>query len=181
MGNRYYGAMHYETFSVGGNRRMMKSATRGAAPPPAAIEMDGAMEEMEAAPSMQARSINDSNTVAYSAADESNVLQVNQQIADSQSPPDNTDFSDVKIRKNLEEMAFFMPHLKTNEKGEVIISFTTPESLTKWKFQSFAHTKDLSFQSFEDEIITQKDLMVMPKSAAFFPRKRCDTFCDKNL
>ncbi|HEY6436485.1 MAG TPA: hypothetical protein VIY47_07840, partial [Ignavibacteriaceae bacterium] len=42
-------------------------------------------------------------------------------------------FEGVSIRKNLNETAFFYPELRTNEKGEIIISFTVPEALTRWK------------------------------------------------
>ncbi|MCK7532279.1 MAG: hypothetical protein MZV63_15235 [Marinilabiliales bacterium] len=51
--------------------------------------------------------------------------------------------------------------METNEKGEVIVSFTIPESLTKWKMLGFAHTKDLKFGMISNELVTQKDLMVV--------------------
>ena len=77
-------------------------------------------------------------------------------------------FDNVQIRKNFNETAFFYPHLLTNEKGEVVISFTMPESLTKWKFMGFAHTKDLEYGFINNEVITKKDLMVMPNAPRFF-------------
>ncbi len=49
--------------------------------------------------------------------------------------------SEVKTRSNFNETAFFFPHLRTNEKGEVSINFTIPESLTRWKMMGFAHTR----------------------------------------
>ena len=45
----------------------------------------------------------------------------------------STDFSDVKARSNFNETAFFYPQLTTNDSGDVMISFTIPEALTKWK------------------------------------------------
>ncbi|GAB4295004.1 MAG: alpha-2-macroglobulin family protein [Marinilabiliales bacterium] len=74
----------------------------------------------------------------------------------------------VKIRKNFNETAFFYPHLQTNENGEVIIKFKIPEALTKWKMLGFAHTKDLMYGLIEKELITQKDLMVVPNLPRFF-------------
>lgn len=74
---------------------------------------------------------------------------------------------EVQIRKNLQETAFFFPHLMTNEKGEILLSFTMPEALTKWKFLGLAHTKDLKTGSIIDEVVTQKDLMVMPNPPRF--------------
>ena len=78
------------------------------------------------------------------------------------------DFSNVKVRTNFNETAFFYPHLETNEKGEVIISFTIPESLTKWKMMGFATTQDLKYGFINEELVTQKDLMLMPNSPRFF-------------
>jgi len=74
----------------------------------------------------------------------------------------------VQIRTNFNETAFFYPQLTTNENGEVVVSFTVPESLTKWRIMSFAHTKDLKFGTMEKELVTQKDLMVMPNPPRFF-------------
>ncbi|HEY1039996.1 MAG TPA: alpha-2-macroglobulin family protein, partial [Bacteroidia bacterium] len=74
---------------------------------------------------------------------------------------------EVKARSNFSETAFFYPQLQTNEKGEYVISFTVPESLTKWKFKGFAHTKDLKFGQIQKEIQTQKDLMIQPNAPRF--------------
>ena len=63
---------------------------------------------------------------------------------------------DVKARSNFNETAFFFPELQTNEKGEIVIKFTVPESLTKWKVMGLAHTKDLKIGQFQKEVITQK-------------------------
>lgn len=73
----------------------------------------------------------------------------------------------VKVRKNFSETAFFYPHLETNEEGEVIVKFTVPEALTKWKMLGFAHTKDLKYGLIDNELVTQKDLMVMPNVPRF--------------
>ena len=68
------------------------------------------------------------------------------------SPEKKSKGEKVKIRKNFNETAFFYPDLKTNEKGEIIISFQIPESLTKWKMMGFAHTKDLKYGFVENEL-----------------------------
>ncbi len=81
---------------------------------------------------------------------------------------ENHDFSGIKTRTNFNETAFFYPHLLTNENGEIVISFTVPEALTKWKFMGLAQTKDLRYAQIQKEIITQKDLMVMPNPPRFF-------------
>ncbi len=77
------------------------------------------------------------------------------------------DLSGVKIRTNLNETAFFYPHLATNENGEIILSFTIPEALTRWKFMALAHTKDLKIGQIQKTVVTQKDLMVQPNPPRF--------------
>jgi uncharacterized protein YfaS (alpha-2-macroglobulin family) len=72
-----------------------------------------------------------------------------------------------QIRKNFNETAFFYPYLRTNEKGETLISFTTPESNTTWRFRAFAHDKDLKSGLLEQYVITRKELMVTPNMPRF--------------
>ncbi|MEJ2194913.1 MAG: alpha-2-macroglobulin family protein [Ignavibacteriaceae bacterium] len=76
-------------------------------------------------------------------------------------------FEDVPVRKNLNETAFFYPELRTNEQGEIVISFTAPEALTRWKFMGFAHTMDLKSGIIYNETVTQKDLMIVPNPPRF--------------
>lgn len=79
----------------------------------------------------------------------------------------NTD-APLQIRKNFNETAFFLPQLRTNESGEVIIEFTMPEALTKWHFMALAHTKSMESGILENtDIITQKELMVFPNMPRF--------------
>ena len=77
------------------------------------------------------------------------------------------ELSQVKIRKNLQETAFFFPHLKTDEAGNVSFSFTTPEALTQWKLQLLAHTKILESATKTLTTVTQKELMVIPNAPRF--------------
>jgi len=81
--------------------------------------------------------------------------------------PVKEDFSQVIIRKNLQETAFFFPQLHTDDKGNVSFSFTTPEALTKWKLQLLAHTKNLESATTSLETVTQKELMVLPNAPRF--------------
>jgi uncharacterized protein YfaS (alpha-2-macroglobulin family) len=74
---------------------------------------------------------------------------------------------EVKFRKNFSETAFFFPQLQTDADGNVILKFTMPESLTKWKWQLLSHTKDASFGVAQQEIVTQKELMVQPFAPRF--------------
>jgi uncharacterized protein YfaS (alpha-2-macroglobulin family) len=81
---------------------------------------------------------------------------------------DKKDSGEVQVRKNMQETAFFYPVLQTDEKGNVIISFTIPEALTKWKMLGFAHSQDLRIGSVTNELVTQKELMVVPNAPRFF-------------
>lgn len=71
------------------------------------------------------------------------------------------------VRKNFNETAFFFPHLKTNEKGEIVLEFTAPESLTRWKMKVFAHSTTLQTGYDETQITTSKKLMVQPNLPRF--------------
>jgi len=76
-------------------------------------------------------------------------------------------FKNLKIRKNLQETAFFFPQLKTDAEGNLSFSFTTPETLTKWKTQLLAHTKSLESTLTSMESVTQKEVMVIPNAPRF--------------
>lgn len=73
----------------------------------------------------------------------------------------------VKARTNFDETAFFYPELMTDEDGNVVLRFTVPEALTRWKLRMFAHTPDLKTGYLERETVTQKELMVMPNMPRF--------------
>ena len=79
----------------------------------------------------------------------------------------NTQPKQVQIRTNFDETAFFYPQLRTDKDGMVMLSFTLPESLTRWKFQALAHTKSMDVGILEDEIVAQKDFMVAPYMPRF--------------
>ena len=71
------------------------------------------------------------------------------------------------IRKDFNETAFFFPQLIADSSGSYQFSFTMPDAVTKWKWMSFAHTKDLSSGLQTTEIQTQKTLMVQSNAPRF--------------
>lgn len=81
------------------------------------------------------------------------------------------ELTQVETRTNLKETAFFFPQLKTNKKGEVIFEFESPEALTRWNFQAFAHDKNLHQAKLDLTTITQKDLNIIPNFPRFFRSK----------
>ena len=82
-------------------------------------------------------------------------------------PEPEPDLSQVAARKNLQETAFFEPHLTTDDNGTVKMTFTMPEALTKWRFMGFAHDAKLRAGYLEGETVTAKDLMVQPNPPRF--------------
>ena len=76
--------------------------------------------------------------------------------------------SGLEVRRDFRETAFFFPNLRTNDEGDVVISFKAPESLTRWKIMGLAHTKELKYALIEKELVTQKELMVVPNAPRFF-------------
>jgi hypothetical protein len=82
-------------------------------------------------------------------------------------PAPGPNLGGVAARKNLNETAFFFPHLVSDADGVVRMEFTMPEALTKWKFLGFAHDKDLKSGYLSDEIVTAKDLMAQPNPPRF--------------
>lgn len=73
----------------------------------------------------------------------------------------------LQVRENFSETAFFYPSLTSDEKGQVKIHFTLPESVTTWRFMGFAHDKDVRYGSIEGEVVAKKTVMVQPNMPRF--------------
>lgn len=70
-------------------------------------------------------------------------------------------------RQDFSETAFFEPHLRLDEDGEVRFEFEVPESLTEWNLWVAALTRDLRSGLAEERVRTVKDLMVRPAVPRF--------------
>ncbi|HEX6891155.1 MAG TPA: alpha-2-macroglobulin family protein, partial [Chryseolinea sp.] len=124
-------------------------------------------EEAESAPAMAAPLEESKQESADQImADSSSSNKDRESVERPQKPAE--DLAQVKARTNFNETVFFYPHLQTNEKGEIVIKFTIPEALTRWKMLGFAHTKDLKSGLATNHLVTQKDLMVVPNQPRFF-------------
>ena len=73
----------------------------------------------------------------------------------------------ANMRSNFNETAFFYPNLMTDKDGLVTMSFKLPESLTKWKFMAFAHTKGVDYGFLKATAVAAKDFMVQPNMPRF--------------
>jgi uncharacterized protein YfaS (alpha-2-macroglobulin family) len=78
-----------------------------------------------------------------------------------------TEPTPAPIRRNLNETVFFLPELRTDAQGNVVLQFTMNEALTRWKLLLFAHTKELQQAKEERTVVTQKELMVLPNPPRF--------------
>ncbi len=87
--------------------------------------------------------------------------------ADQPASAPEPDLEGVSARKNLNETAFFYPHLVSGEDGTVRLEFTMPEALTEWKFLGFAHDTELRGGMLTGTTVTAKDLMVQPNPPRF--------------
>jgi uncharacterized protein YfaS (alpha-2-macroglobulin family) len=112
------------------------------------------------APEMPSMALSETVVAGYSSKKEMDASLPAELLSDEPVPPQ-------PVRTNLKETVFFLPDLQTDADGNVIIKFTMNEALTRWKFLTFAHTQDLQFAATEREIVTQKELMVLPNPPRF--------------
>ena len=71
------------------------------------------------------------------------------------------------VRTNFAETAFFYPQLRTNGQGEIVFSFTVPQTLTRWNFQGYAHTRDMLTGRLDASVVTAKEFMLVPNLPRF--------------
>ncbi|UOX34124.1 MG2 domain-containing protein [Flavobacterium sediminilitoris] len=89
------------------------------------------------------------------------------------------EMTQVKTRTNFNETAFFFPQLQTNKEGKINFSFTSPESLTRWKLRLLGHNKKFETGYFQSDIVSQKNIMVMPNLPRFVREKDTITITTK--
>jgi TonB-dependent SusC/RagA subfamily outer membrane receptor len=73
----------------------------------------------------------------------------------------------VQVRKNFDETAFFFPQLYADSSGNYSFSFTMPDAVTQWKWMSLAHTQNLAAGIRQQQVVSQKTLMVQPNTPRF--------------
>ena len=106
-------------------------------------------------------------SVAEDAVFESELVSVEAGKQDSASEEETLPEAPADLRTNLAETAFFYPQLRTNEQGEVSFSFTMPESLTRWNFRGYSHTKGMLMGTLDGEATTSKEFMLTPNLPRF--------------
>lgn len=106
-------------------------------------------------------------SVAEDAVFESELVSVEAGKLDGASEEETLPEAPADLRTNLAETAFFYPQLRTNEQGEVSFSFTMPESLTRWNFRGYSHTKGMLMGTLDGEATTSKEFMLTPNLPRF--------------
>ena len=150
----------YDRLTGGGRDQSLMYLNRGYAPGMAVAKMSAG----RAMVSEQAVAASPKEEELFIAADASNGKN---KETNSEPKPKPTQAPIINPRRNFNETAFFLPQLKTDEQGRVVLKFTMPEALTRWRLLAFAHTKDLKTGTLEREIVTQKELMITANAPRF--------------
>lgn len=153
--------MIYDHFVYPLRRNIFSNVVRG---------LDFSNEEMASYGSRKATSSNGplmagSVATVTAAATQRDMAAENKLEASAQeiSLPEATD----ELRTNFAETAFFYPQLRTNEQGEITIAFTMPQSLTRWNFRGYAHTKNMMTGMINGQAVTSKEFMLTPNLPRF--------------
>ena len=146
----------YRVYGYASGTRLSKSA---------GMLNDVMMVEDAAAPAPAAQNMRIRGVTPVESAEEEAVQETN--VDNGRPNQANAEAEGPQVRTNFNETAFFLPNLVTDKDGNVSVSFTLPESLTKWRFISMAHTKDLKTGYLRDEIEAKKDFMISPNMPRF--------------
>ncbi len=131
------------------------------------------MEVLDVAAAKSVNSEEARNSVKFTAPvikNDSELLEEatdNYAVADSAAVVDERKGTNVQLRENLKETAFFYPRLNADADGNISIKFTLPESLTTWRFMGLAHDKDINYGMLTDEVVAKKTVMVQPNMPRF--------------
>ncbi len=164
---QYYDQLNWFGFSFGYGNRYLTKSSRGRVAGVQIIE-----NEMEVEESVMLNPEADLDEVVVVGNGEQKKkglvgASIEQLNAEGHLKEEKPNFNNIKIRKNLQETAFFFPKLQTDSEGNISFSFTTPEALTQWKLQLLAHTKTLESATKTLTTVTQKELMVIPNAPRF--------------
>ena len=121
---------------------------------------DAVLPEAAPAPIMASKAVRQK-------ADMNDFFSFDEEGAMEQEQDSGPDLNKVSARKNLNETAFFFPHLTSGDDGTVRIEFTMPEALTEWKFMGFAHDQNLRSGFLTGTTVTAKEFMVEPNPPRF--------------
>lgn len=80
---------------------------------------------------------------------------------------EDTKTTTAEVRQNFSETAFFFPGLLTDDKGNVQLQFTLPESVTTWQLRALAHDEAMNNGTISATSVAKKTVMVQPNMPRF--------------
>lgn len=80
---------------------------------------------------------------------------------------EDTKTTTAGVRQNFSETAFFFPGLLTDDKGNVQLQFTLPESVTTWQLRALAHDEAMNNGTISATSVAKKTVMVHPNVPRF--------------
>lgn len=80
---------------------------------------------------------------------------------------EDTKTTTAGVRQNFSETAFFFPGLLTDDKGNVQLQFTLPESVTTWQLRALAHDEAMNNGTISATSVAKKTVMVQPNMPRF--------------
>jgi hypothetical protein len=89
-------------------------------------------------------------------------------LSDSTKTANRQPITDIPLRTNFNETAFFFPQLHTDAEGNILLKFKAPDALTRWKLMAFGHTKEMQSGTLTETATTSKELMIVPNTPRFF-------------
>ncbi len=101
------------------------------------------------------------DNLASIALDEETTAAVEEDAATSSEIPA------TEWRTDFAETAFFYPHLQTDSLGQTVVAFQIPQSLTRWNFRGYAHTRQMQTANLEASVVTAKEWMLTPHLPRF--------------
>lgn len=86
---------------------------------------------------------------------------------DAEAGGEDTRTTAAEVRQNFSETAFFFPGLLTDDKGNVQLQFTLPESVTTWQLRALAHDEAMNNGTISATSVAKKTIMVQPNVPRF--------------
>lgn len=80
---------------------------------------------------------------------------------------EDTKTTTAEVRQNFSETAFFFPGLLTDDRGNVQLQFTLPESVTTWQLRALAHDEAMNNGTISATSVAKKTVMVQPNVPRF--------------
>ncbi len=75
------------------------------------------------------------------------------------------------VRSNFADTAFWSGAITTDERGEAVVEFDLPESLTTWKVRAWSIGPGTRVGQAESQVITRKNVIVRLQAPRFFVQK----------